>query len=111
MQSAAEDTEERVVEFGVRSVVVTETMSATVKLGREIEQSSSRRIGQPTAECPLVVWPSRRRWLQSELILVQGGAEGTEERFLALHTEMREKGEEVTSVEEGHDVEHVTEMM
>ena len=38
---------------------------------------------------------------------MQGGAEGTEERVLALHIEMCEKGE-VTSLKEGHDVERVT---
>ena len=41
---------------------------------------------------------------------MQGGAEGTDKRVLALHTEMCEKGE-VSSVEEGHDVERATEMM
>ena len=37
---------------------------------------------------------------------MQSGAEDTDDRALSLHTEMCEKGE-VTSVEEGHDVERV----
>ena len=53
-----------------------------------------------------MVWPSRRRLVSSggELLPAQGGAEDTEERVLALHTEMCESGE-IPSVEEGHDVE------
>ena len=50
-----------------------------------------------------MAWLSRRRlatW-EDELLPVQGGAEGTEECVLALHTEVREKCE-VTSCEEGH---------
>ena len=45
-------------------------------------------ISQPTAECLLMVWPSRRRLVSSggELLPAQGGSEGTEERVLALHT-------------------------
>ena len=54
------------LKFAVRSDVVKDTMSAFV-LAREIEESSSRGIGQPTAECQLVVWLSRRRWLHGEV--------------------------------------------
>ena len=43
-------------------------------------------------------------------VIVQGGAEDTGERVLSLHTEMCDKGG-VTSVEEGRDVQRVTEMM
>ena len=53
----------------------------------------------------LMAWPSRKGWLHGvKFLLVQGGAEGTDERVLVLHTvvavcEMRQ----VTSVEERHD--------
>ena len=78
------------VAFGMRSVVVRGTMSGVVK---------QADIGLLTAECQLMVWPSRRRLVTwgGELWPVQGGAEGTEERVLVLHTE-----------EERHDVERVT---
>ena len=84
------------------------TISAAVKLAREIDEPSSRDIGQPTAECQLMVWLSRRRLVtwRYELLPVQGGAEGIKERVLAWHTKVCEKGE-VTSLEE-HGVELVT---
>ena len=100
------------VEFGVRSDVTKDTMSVTVKLAQELDESHD--IGQSTAECQLI-WPSRRKlviWSPCscrleqkapmsvsgvdgaafqrrlvtwrEYLLVQGGAEDTVERVLAL---------------------------
>ena len=65
-------------------------------------------IGQPPAECLLMVLSSRRKLVTSrdELRPVQGGTEDTDERAMTSHTEMCE-GCNVTSVEEGHDVERV----
>jgi len=81
-----------------------ETMSATVKLAKEMDEPD---IDQPTAECQLMT-PSEKRLVtqRDELRPVQGRAEDTDERVKTLHTEMREKSE-VTSEEEGHDVERV----
>ena len=75
------------VAFGVRSVVFKDTMSSFVKLAREIDESSSRDIGQPAVKCQLMVWPSRRTLVtwRGELQSVQGGAEAAD-HVLALHT-------------------------
>ena len=89
-----------------KSDVVKGTMSAVVKLAKEIDEPD---IGQPTAECHLMAWLYERRRVtqRDELLPVQGGAEDTDERVMTSHTEMCEDCE-VTSVEEGHDVERVT---
>ena len=89
-----------------KSDVVKGTMSAMVKLAKEIDELD---IGQPTAECHSTTWPHERRRVtrRDELLPVQGGAEDTDERVMTSHTEMCEDFE-VTSVEEGHDVERVT---
>ena len=81
-------------------------MSATVKLAKEIDELD---ISQPTAECHLMAWPYKRRLVtrRDELPPVQGGTEDTDERVTTSHSEMCD-GCEVTSVEEGHDVERVT---
>ena len=67
--------------------------SGVVKHARAIVESPSRDIGQPTAECLLMVWPSRRRLVTWEggLLPVQGGAEGTEERVSSSCTEVCDK--------------------
>jgi len=79
-----------------------ETMSATVKLAKEMDEPD---IDQPTAECQLMT-PSEKRLVtqRDELRPVQGRAEDTDERVMTSHTDKCEKSE-VTSVEEGHDVE------
>ena len=82
------------------SDVAEETMSATVKLSKEIDEPD---IGQPTAECQLMTPSERRLVTRCELRPVQGGEEDTEERVMTSHTETCESCE-VTSVEEGHDV-------
>ena len=82
------------------SDVAEETMSATVKLAKEIDEPD---IGQPTAECQLMTPSERRLVTRCELRPVQGGEEDTEERVMTSHTETCESCE-VTSVEEGHDV-------
>ena len=66
-------------------------------------------IGQPPAECRLVVLRSRRKLFtrRDELRPVKDGAEDTNERVMTSHTEMCE-GCEVFSVVGGHDVERVT---
>ena len=49
-----------------------------------------------------MAWPSRRKlatW-KDELLAVQGGGEGSEERIVSLHTEVCEK-REVTSSKKG----------
>ena len=55
-----------------------------------------------------MVLPPRRKLVprRDELLPVQGGKEDIGERVMTSHTEMCE-GCEVTSVEEGHDVERV----
>ena len=82
------------------SDVAEETMSAMVKLAKD--QLEPYDIGQPTAECQLMT-PSERSLVtqRDELRPVQGRAEDTDECVMTSHT----KGHEVTSVEEGHDVE------
>ena len=76
------------------SDVAEETMLAMMKLAKEIDEphdiSEQRKLG------------TRR----DELRPVQGEEENTEELVMTFHTEMCEKSE-VTSVEEGHDVERV----
>ena len=61
----------------------------------------------------LTVWASREGWSPGvKFLLVQGGAEGTDERVLVLRTvHCRLRDERVASVEEGQDVERVTETM
>ena len=56
--------------------------------GQSAKEIDEPDISQPTAECLLMVWPSRRRLdsRRGELLPAQGGAEGTGERVLALHT-------------------------
>ena len=73
------------------SDVAEETMSAVVKLAKEIDEPYD--ISQPRK---LVT-------CRDELRPVQGGGEDTGERVITSHTEMCEKSE-VISVEEGHDV-------
>ena len=66
-----------------------------------------------TEKCVFVsiVWPSRRLVTCREYFPVQGGAEGTDERVLVLHAVVAEcEMRQVTSVEDGHDVERVTEV-
>ena len=81
---ACEMVEVTFVEEGheVESDVAEETISALVKLAKEICESCD--IGQPAAECQLMVLPSKRKLaIQScELRPSQGGAEDTEERVL-----------------------------
>ena len=110
-------------------------MSAMVKLAKDPLEPCD--IDQPTAECHLMVWPQKRklvtrrdelrprRWSRrhrgacpgvedeafqekdgymDEPRSVKDGAEDTDERVMTSHTE----GCEVTSVEEGHDVERAT---
>ena len=86
------------------SEVAEETMSALVKLANDPLEPYD--IAQPTAECHLMAWPYKRELVtqRDELRPVQGGEEDTEELVTTSHTEMCEKSE-VTSVEEGHDVE------
>ena len=75
-------------------------MSAMVKLAKDPLEPYD--IGQPTAECQLMT-PCERRLVtpRDELRPVQGRTEDTDERVMTSHTEKSE----VTSVEEGHDVE------
>ena len=40
-------------------------MSTLAKLAKEIDEP--RNIGQTTAECQLMVWPSRKSQLQAEM--------------------------------------------
>ena len=82
----------------VESDIAEETMPAVVKFATKICESCD----QPTAECQLMR-PSRRK-LVTQRCELRPAAEDTEERVLALQTEMCEKSE-VTSVEEGHNVE------
>ena len=57
-------------------------MSATMKPPNEFHELD---VGQPIAACQVMVCPSRRKLVvRGELRPVQGGAEDTEERFLAL---------------------------
>ena len=87
-----------------KSDVVKDTMSTTLKLAKEIDEPD---ISKPTAECQLMTPSERSLFTQGcELQTVQGGAEDTDERVMTSHTEMCE-GCEVTSVEEGYDVERV----
>ena len=74
-----------------------------VKLAQEIDEPCD--IDQQTAECHLMAWPYQRRLVaqRDDLRPVQGGEEDTNERVMTSHTEMCEDCE-VTSVEEGHDV-------
>merc|ERR1712065_30987 len=84
------------VAFGVRSVVAKDTMSAMVKLAREIEKSASDVVGYGMVSHPMT---SSRDKLSKDNIRVneaaqeiifrsvKGGVEGTEERVLALRTE------------------------
>ena len=60
-----------------------------------------------------MAWPSREGWLHGvKFLLVQGGGKGTDELVLALRTvHCRVRDEKVASVEEGHDIERVTETM
>ena len=51
-----------VAEFGVRSVVATETMSATVKLVREIEESASGLAGYGILPHPKTSSRQRTGW-------------------------------------------------
>ena len=69
------------------------------KLGKDIWQPCD--ISQSTAECLLMVFPSKRKLVtrRDELWPVQGGAEDTGERVMTSYTELCE-GCEVTSVEE-----------
>ena len=61
----------------------------------------TRQLWNAVQITTLMAWPSREGWLHGlKFLLVQGGAEGTDERVLGL---------QVTSVNEGHDVERVTE--
>ena len=96
------------VAFGMRSVVAKNTMPAIVKLAREIDESSTRDIGQPTAECQLKVWPSWRRLVHGEVSSGPCSVEQEAQRSVSWrctrYAVLYEKGE-VTSVEEGHDVE------
>ena len=71
-----------------KSEVAEETMSAVVKLAKEIDEP--RDIGQPTAECQLMTPSERRPVTRCELQPVQGRAEDIDER---VHTEMCEKSE------------------
>ena len=89
-----------------KSDVAEETMSATVKLAKDTLQPHD--IDQHTEECHLMVWPYKRKLVTQgcELRPVQRRAEDPDERVMTPHTEMCEKSE-VTSVEEGHDVERV----
>ena len=86
------------------SDVAEETMSAMVKLAKDPLEPYD--IAQPTAECHLMAWPCKRELVtqRDELRPVQGGEEDTEELVTTSLTEMCEKSE-LTSVEEGHDVE------
>ena len=84
----------------VESDIAEETMSAVVKFAKKICESCD--VGQPTAECQLM--RLSRRKLVTQRCELRPAAEDTEERVLALQTEMCEKSE-VTSVEEGHNVE------
>ena len=72
-------------------------MSTLAKLAKEIDEP--RNIGQTTAECQLMVWPSRKSRLKAESARTVESA--AEERILSFHTEMSEKGE-ATSVEDRH---------
>ena len=77
---ACEMVEDTSVEEGhdFESDVAEETMSVLVKLAKEICESCD--IGQPAAECQLMVFPSKRKLVtqRCELRPVQGGAEDTE---------------------------------
>ena len=57
-----------------------------------------------------MAWPSRKGWFtRREYLLVQGGAEGTDERVLVLRTVCcRVRDERGHFREEGHDVERAT---
>ena len=81
-------------------------MSATMMLAKLLDELD---IGQPTAECLLMALQPRGKLVfrGDELRPVQGWAEDTDERVMTSHTEMCQ-GCEVTSVEEGHEVERVT---
>ena len=70
-----------------------DTMSAMVKLAKEIEEPYD--IDQPTEECHLMEWLHERRRVtqRCDLRLAQGGEEDTEERDMMLHTEMCGKSE------------------
>ena len=83
------------------SDVAEETMSAMVELAKDPLEPYD--IDQPTSECHLMAWLYERSGVtrRDELRPVQGEAEDTDERVMTLHTD----GCEVTSVEEGHDVE------
>ena len=83
-----------------------DTVSTAVKLAKVLDELG---IGQPPAECLLMVLSSGRKLVTSrdELRPVQGGTEDTDELVMTSHTEICE-GCEVTSVEEGHDVERAT---
>jgi len=76
-------------------------MTAMVKLANEIDVPHD--IAQPTVECQLMTPAERRLVTRYELRPVQDGEEDTEERVMTSHTEMCEDCE-VTSVEDGHDV-------
>ena len=65
----------------VRSDVDKDTMSAAVKLAKEVDELD---IGQPTAECQLMTLSERRLVTRGELRPAQGGAEDTEERVYGM---------------------------
>merc|ERR1712064_240072 len=94
------------VAFGVRSVVAKDTMSAMVKLAREIEKSASDVVGYGMVSFQekagymvrsMRLIPTNKvstdnirvNEAAQEIIFrsVKGGVEGTEERVLALRTE------------------------
>ena len=105
MKSEQEAEHKELEQLTCESDVAEETMSVTVKLARDPLEPSD--IRQPTAECQLMTPSERRVVTRCELRPVQGREEDTEQRVMTLHTEMCEKSE-VTSVEEGHDVERMT---
>ena len=84
----------------VESDVAEETMSAVVKLAKAICELYD--IGQPTAECQFRGLPGES-WLHVE---ASSCPCRVEQKTVSSHTEMCKKGE-VTSGEEGHDVERV----
>ena len=97
-----QEAEHKKLEHDVKRDVAEETMSAMVKLAKDPLEPHD--IDQPTAECQLMTLCERRLATQrDDLRPVQGGEEDTDQRVMTLHTEMCEKSE-VTSVEEGHDV-------
>jgi len=88
-----------------KSDVAEDTMSAMVKLAKD--PLEPHYIDQHTEECHLMVRPFKRKLVtRRDELPLQRWSRRHQEHALTSHTEMCKKSE-VTSLEEGHDVERV----